>query len=128
MNHQLIVALLAAGGVTVVDWGLGIIVSLKPGGGFSVQKLPGQLVTMILPYLGGSGVLVVFQGWAQQYVGGWAGGTAPNIVTGVAYTALGTYALKVLADIWNKFGALIPEAKSPTPAPAATPPFGQPQA
>jgi len=120
MNQNLIIALASAGGITIIDWGLGILVSLKSGT-FSVQKLPGQLVSMILPYLGGSGLLVVIQGWTQTYVGGMAGGSIPTVSAGVAFGALGTYALKVLADVWNKLTALVPTQTSP--APAATSPL-----
>ncbi len=125
MNQNLILALLSAGGITVVDWGLGILVSLK-NGVFSVQKLPAQLINMVLPYLGGSGILVILQGWATTYVGGTAGGSLPTISAGVAFGALGTYALKVLADVWTKLTALVPTQQSPAAAnlptvpPAAT--------
>ncbi|MGD0019984.1 MAG: hypothetical protein ABSD62_12080 [Candidatus Limnocylindrales bacterium] len=115
MNQQLLYAFLMAAGVTIVDWILGILVALK-GGTFSVQKLPGQLVTMILPYLGGSGLLVLVQGWANQYVGSVAGGTAPAISLVTAYAALSAYALKVLADVWSKIVALTPTQTTPAPA------------
>jgi len=124
VNQNLVLALLSAGGITVVDWGLGILVSLK-NGVFSVQKLPAQLVNMVLPYLGGSGILVIVQGLAQSSVGSLAGGSLPTISAGVAFGALGTYALKVLADVWTKITALVPTQGNPAAAAVSTiPPAG----
>ena len=124
MNQQLILALLAATGLTIVDWGLGILVALKAGT-FSTQKLPGQLVSMVLPYLGGSGLLTLFQGWSQQYVGSAAGGSIPTISAGVAYGALSAYALKVLADVFHKAVALVPTQTAPAPPAQPLYPGGQ---
>jgi len=122
VNVQLILALVTVTGVTFLDWLLGILASLKTHT-FSLQKLPGQLVTMILPYLGGSGLLVVIQGWITQYVGSTStGGAVPAISLGAVYVALGAYALKVLSDVWTKILALAPTTTNP--APPAVPVLG----
>jgi len=43
------------------------------------------------------------------------------VLPAVVFGALGTYALKVLADVWNKLSALVPTQTNP--APAATSPL-----
>lgn len=118
MQQNILVAILLAGGVTILDWGLGILVSLKQGT-FSVQKLPGQLVSMVLPYMGGLSIIGILQNLAQQAVPTAAGGTVPPITAGVSYGAVVTYGLKVLADIWNKLGVLLPTGSAPVVPPPA---------
>jgi hypothetical protein len=117
VSTQVVLAILAAAGVTVVDWLLGVLVAVRQHK-FSLQKLPGQLTAMVLPYLGGSGILTVLQGWSQQYAGGAAGGSLPKISAGVAYAAISAYGLKVFADIWTKLGNL---AGGPTNTAAGQP-------
>ena len=123
MNQKLIIALLAALGLILIDWILGILISLIQGK-FSLQKLPSQLANMVLPYLGGSGIVVIFQGWAQQYVGSTTGGgSLPTISTGAAYAAISAVALKVLLDIWLKFSTLIGLTTATPVSPAPTPTY-----
>ena len=130
MNQNLVLALLILLALVLLDWILGILISLVQGT-FSLQKLPSQLANMVLPYIGGSGIVVILQSWAQQFVASsTAGGTLPTISTGAAYAAVVTVAVKVLADLWLKLSTLSTTAApkpvvvvSPPPVPPATPTY-----
>jgi hypothetical protein len=114
VNQNLVLALLILLALVLLDWILGIFISLIQGT-FSLQKLPAQLANMVLPYLGGSGIVVILQSWAQQFVASsTAGGSLPTISTVAAYGAVVTVAVKVLADILTKFGALTTTATPKT--------------
>lgn len=94
MDVHVLIALLLAVGLTLADWGLGVLRAFTTGT-FSVQKLPGQLVSMFLPY-----ILPLFATdlIVQNGITGWGGSV-------VAYIASGTYGAKVLADILSKLQA-----------------------
>ncbi len=109
--HIVIVALIVLAFI-VLDFIVGVLRAIASGT-FSLQKLPSQLETFVLPmYLPVLGLaLVAFLAPLANVVGATGGSDA------TFYAAAGAVTIKALADILAKLTSF----STPTPAPVAAP-------
>ena len=111
LDPTLVTLLIVCVGLAVLDWLCGILVGLKTGT-FALNRLPNQLRTTVLPYIGGLLVLAVAQTLGS--VSGLPSGVSESL-TGLFVGASATVIGGCLHDIVIKVGAL-------TAAPPAAPP------
>lgn len=114
VDASTIYAIFGAIGLLMLDWGLGILNSLK-GHTFDIQKLPKQWATQVLSYVGGLAVTGILQPLT-------VGGLKTTLIA-LALAGAASISAKSLADIYVKLQTLVGSSPSkPTsvvPAPTA---------